>query len=194
MIRHGEIASNIRKIYAGKSQESLTARGEEQSRFLAEQLEDRGIRLFYTSPLRRARETARILAKPTATSTVVEEELREMELGPWNGLSEDQIAKEYPEGWKLWNQAPADLRLGGREPLDVVQRRVIALIRNWCKQHARETIAAVTHVSLIRCVLLYVMGKPLGDYRRIVVPNAATFIFESGTGEIERFHPCSMVP
>lgn len=196
LIRHGEIASNVMKIYAGTSQESLTSNGEEQSRLLAEQLEDRGIRLFYASPLRRAQETAKILAKPTATSIVVEEDLREMDLGPWEGLSESQIAREFPEKWQMWNQAPATLRLTGREPLEEVQGRIVALIRNWCKWHTGETIAAVTHVPLIRCALLYSMGKPLNDYRGIPVPNATAYVFEASTRQsdgklvLKHLHPC----
>jgi broad specificity phosphatase PhoE len=53
LIRHGEILSNVKKVYAGTSQESLTEKGEEQVRALAERLKGRGIRILYASPLRR---------------------------------------------------------------------------------------------------------------------------------------------
>lgn len=178
LIRHGEILSNIKKMYAGLSEESLTAKGEEQARLLANHLEGRGIRLIYCSPLTRAVETAEILKHHLGLDVIVEKELREIIVGPLEGLSYEQIIARFPEVWKTWCEAPADLRLEGMEPLEEVQKRVLALMGQWLKKHDGETIAAVSHMGVLRCTLLYSSKRPLNDYRKIDIPNAAALCFE----------------
>jgi broad specificity phosphatase PhoE len=178
IIRHGETQSNVHKIYAGTSNERITARAEQEARLLAERLVDRGITFCYVSPIRRAVDTALILAGNLAISAFIEKNLREMELGPWEGLSEDRVAVEFPEEWKTWNQTPAWLGLAGRETLEDVQRRILSVLQTWCLCNKKKTIAAVTHVALIRCILLYSMGKPLNDYRQIHVPNTTAFVLD----------------
>jgi len=178
LIRHGEILSNIKKMYAGLSEESLTAKGEEQARLLAKQLDGRGIRLIYCSPLTRAVETAEILKHHLGLNVIPEKELREIILGPLEGLSYDQIIARFPEVWETWSQRPAELRLEGMEPLEEVQKRILALMRQWLKKHEGETIAAVSHMAVLRCTLLYSAKKPLNDYKKIDIPNAAAFCFE----------------
>jgi len=177
LIRHGEILSNIKKLYAGLSEESLTANGEEQVRLLAERLDGRGIRCIYASPLTRAVETAEILERHLGLTVILEKELREIILGPLEGLSYDEIRAQFPEVWKTWSQAPATLRLPGMETLAEVQKRIITLMRHLLKKHQGETIAAVSHMAVIRCALLYSTKRPLNDYRKIDIPNAAAFCF-----------------
>ena len=178
LIRHGEILSNIKKMYAGLSEESLTAKGEEQASLLAKRLEGRGIRCIYSSPLTRAVETSEILRNHLGLNVILEKELREVILGTLEGLSYEQLIARFPEVWKTWCEAPADLRLEGMEPLEEVQKRILALMRQWLKKHKGETIAAVSHMAVLRCTLLYSSKRPLNDYRKIDIPNAAAFCFE----------------
>ena len=179
LIRHGEIDSNVKKIYAGTSEEPLNANGRRQVESLASRLEGRGIELIYTSPLRRAVETAKILSEKLKVPLVVERDLREILLGPLDGLSHNQVITQYPEIWKIWNENPAELKLEGMEPLETVQQRILAVIRNWVSSYGQPSIiAGVTHLAVLRCVLLYTQGKPLNEYRKIEVPNATAFAFE----------------
>lgn len=178
LIRHGEILSNVKKVYAGTSQESLTEKGEEQVRALAERLKGRGIRILYASPLRRAVQTADILAGYLRVPVIIEKELKEIVLGPLEGLSYEQIKERFPEIWKRWTQAPAELKIEGMETLEEVQKRIVTLLKRWQQKHEDETFAAVTHLAVIRCLLLYTMERSLNDYRKIEIPNATAFVFE----------------
>ncbi|MCX8011672.1 MAG: histidine phosphatase family protein, partial [Desulfobacterota bacterium] len=179
LVRHGEIDSNVRKIYAGISEEPLNANGRNQVAVLSSRLEGRGIELIYTSPLTRAVETAKILSKKLQVPVVVEKNLREILLGPLDGLSHTQVITKYPEVWRIWNENPADLRLEGMEPLGTVQRRILGVLEKWSSYYSQESIiAGVTHLAVLRCVLLYTQGRPLNDYRKIEVPNATAFAFE----------------
>lgn len=183
MVRHGEIESNVKKMYAGTSDESLTAEGEQQARKTSVFLESRGIQRIYTSPLRRAVETAGIISRRLKVPVVTEEELREILLGPLDGLSQQEVMDQFPEVWQIWNQAPGELRLEGMESLQDVQERILLLIKKWYLSHKDETIGAVTHLAVMRCTLLYQQGRPLNDYRRIEIPNATGFTFDIEASE-----------
>ena len=180
LIRHGEIDSNVRYIYAGTSEESLNPNGEQQVARLAPRLEGKGISRIYASPLTRAVETANILNKKLNVPIIVEKELREILLGPLDGLSYTQIMAQYPEVWKVWIETPTDLRLEGMEPLEAVQKRILSVLKKWCLCHSEGTVvAAVTHLAVLRCLLLYYHGRPLNDYRQIEIFNANAFGFDT---------------
>ncbi|MBW2000285.1 MAG: histidine phosphatase family protein, partial [Deltaproteobacteria bacterium] len=151
-------------------------------RLLGRALKGRGIQRLYTSPIERAVRTAQILMEFLGVTPVREAELREMGLGPWEGLSEGRVKIDYPEEWRIWNQSPAALRLDNREPLETVQERILSLVRRWCDIHRGEILAAVSHVALIRCMLLYSMGRSLNEYRSLHIPNSTAFFFEAHVG------------
>ncbi len=93
-------------------------------------MSDRNIDVIYTSPIRRAIQTAEIISTFLNVSKIrIEEALKEMKLGPWEGLSENEIAIKYPEEFKLWNSKPVKLKLPGRETLSTVQNRAVKAVR-----------------------------------------------------------------
>lgn len=184
LIRHGEIQSNINRVYAGRSSELLTPRGEHQARALAARLAGRGIRILYTSPLPRALQTAQILNQRLCVPFLPENDLMEIELGPLEGLSYEEAASRFPEAWKVWNERPADMRLEGMETIASVQKRIIGLLKRWCVLHAEDTIAAVSHLAVIRCVRLYLEQRPLNDYKKLAIPNATALVLEVTQGSV----------
>jgi len=179
MIRHGEIPANVKKIYVGLTEEELTGRGEAQVRLLAGNLKGRGIRILYSSPLRRALQTAAILAHRLELPIVREENLREIALGPLEGLSYEQIIAQMPEVWRMWNETPAEVRLPGMEPLGEVQTRILSVLKKLAQKHKDEIIGVVTHLAVMRCALLASRGKSLNEYRAITIPNATALVFET---------------
>lgn len=125
LVRHGEIQSNLDKVYAGWNEEPLTERGIRQAQRAGEALKEKEIDALYCSPLQRAVQTAQIMGEAIGKVPVTDDHFKEMRLGPWEGLSEDQIADAYPEEWRIWNERPADLVLEGRETLAELQERVL---------------------------------------------------------------------
>ena len=174
-IRHGEIESNIRKVYAGWSDEALTEVGIRQAERAGAALKKKGIGVLYCSPLKRAVQTAEIIGEAIGKTPVSDEHFREMRLGPWEGLREDEVARRFPEGWRLWNTRPADLKLDGRETLGELQGRVLEGIRRLSADYADSRIAIVSHVAIIRVMKLYAEGRDLNDYKKVPVSNGEIF-------------------
>ena len=173
MIRHGEIPSNVNKVYAGRSPECLTERGVRQAREVSEKLKSCNVSAIYSSPIQRALQTARIAGEHIGIDPVVNSAFRELEMGPWEGMSEIDISGKYPEEWSTWNSDPAKLKLAGRETLEELQSRVLAGIREI--KDSGGNIVIVTHVAIIRVMLLWQSGKSLNLYKTIHVPNAEIF-------------------
>ena len=198
LVRHGEIESNIKKVYAGWSDEPLTERGVRQAEKAGELLKDKGIDALYCSPLRRAVQTAEIIGGIIGKTPILEKNFKEMRLGLWEGLSEDEIESRYPEEWGIWNTRPAELRLDGRETLEALQERVLKGVfsRRWTQMNAdkkcltqrrkdAKNLVIVTHVAIIRVIVLYSQGRDLNEYKRVPVANGELFEIDPQITQID---------
>jgi len=183
-VRHGSIKSNKLKIYAGWSNEELDSEGIKQAHEVGKLLSQYPIKAIYSSPIKRAIQTAEIISTYLPNvNIVIEENLKEMKLGPWEGLSEDEIAKKYPEQFKLWNTKPAELKLPNRETLFMVRDRAIKAIKNMLSDNHSGDLIAVTHVAIIRCLYLHYNNLDLNLYKKIDVPNASIFVYTNSRFE-----------
>src|SRR5919204_5528893 len=119
LVRHGETDWNVQQRWQGHQDPPLNALGREQARALAEALAGEGIDAVYTSDLRRARETAEIVAARLGVEVRPLPDLREIDVGTWSGLTMDEIRTRWPEaiermherGWGWGDgETPDDLR------------------------------------------------------------------------------------
>lgn len=175
LVRHGEIPSNVNKIYAGASTERLTARGELQAKAVAGKLTRYNIHALYSSPIKRAIQTAEIIGKAVRKDVLIDDAFREIEMGPWEGRSEMEIEQKHPESWALWNNKPAELKILGRETLDDLLQRVLTGISRISHGKEGKGVVIVTHVAVIRVLLLWSAKRSLNLYKTIHVPNAKIF-------------------
>ncbi len=175
LVRHGEIEANIQKIYAGLSPEGLTPRGRRQAGAMAQKLLDLGIDRIYCSPVARAVETAEIIGARLHKKPVLMEAFQEIGLGPWAGLSEDEVQRSFPEAWQLWNSRPAELILEGRESLPDLLRRVLLGMAAIQAANGHGSVLIVSHVAIIRVLLLYWQELDLNLYRTLPVPHGEIF-------------------
>jgi broad specificity phosphatase PhoE len=178
-VRHGEIDSNTRRIYSGRSQEPLNAAGAAQAVSVARSLKDAGISHLFCGPLLRVVETARHIGAEAGVDPVVLEAFNELVMGPWEGLSEDAVAEQYPGEWQIWNTSPAALRLPGRETLAQLQERALAGVAEViAKSHGARQICVVSHVAVIRVLRLHAEHRSLDEYKKVLVPNATPMMLE----------------
>jgi len=179
-VRHGEIPANIHKIYAGRSSERLTDKGRKQANDIGRTLAQKDIEAVFHSPLLRTTETAAIISQHMVCEPIADNSFIELKMGPWEGLAEHEIASRYPDEWKRWNSQPAELSLKGRETLRQLQQRVVAGVRAIIVNNpSLKTILVVTHVAVIRVIILSVENRNLNQYKQIPVPNCGTFSFNS---------------
>jgi broad specificity phosphatase PhoE len=169
--RHGETQSNLTNLYAGRSPEPLTRAGRAQVTHLAGGLAALGIGQIWTSSIGRALESARLLGERLRVSVRVDSRLDEMQLGPWEGRTEEEVARDFPDAHALWLSQPDQVRMEGRETLGQVAARVMAAVAD--AEATRAGVLLMTHVAPMRVAVLSVLRCPLAAYKRLVVPNAS---------------------
>jgi broad specificity phosphatase PhoE len=98
LARHGETDWNREGRWQGWADPPLNETGRAQARELAEELRDVPFDAVYSSDLRRAHETAEIVAEPHGVPVLVDPGLREIDIGSWSGLTHDEIRQRFPDG------------------------------------------------------------------------------------------------
>jgi broad specificity phosphatase PhoE len=184
MARHGETHSNRVGRYAGRSSESLSDAGRRQMADLASRLAAYGVGEVWTSEIARAQQSAEIVAHALGLPIRVDDRLNEIVMGPWEGLTEAQIATRFPDAYALWQTRPDSVRLDGRETLEHVASRVLAVLRETVPRP--RPVLLITHVAPLRTAVLEVLGVSLRYYKRVGVSNAECIIVDYNARDVRR--------
>jgi broad specificity phosphatase PhoE len=159
-LRHGESEGNSAGVIQGRTDFPLAPRGREQARGAAEWFRGRGIRRVFTSPLRRASETAEILAEVLgAGPPTVLQELTELDTGVFTGLAIPDIRERHPDQWRSF-QARSWEGVEGAEPISVLVARAESLwgiLAAELRRGAREPLC-VTHSGILQWIVKVTFG------------------------------------
>jgi len=171
LIRHGETDWNVEGRYQGQADPPLNARGIAQARRLAHDLAGAGIDVLYSSPLKRALETARILAQTLHVPLYTDPRLMEIHQGKWEGRLRSEIVEQYPILFQQWLTDPWTVSPPGGESLRDVQARVYAAVEEIVARHRGQTIGLVTHRIPIALLKVRYQGMELDIVRTLELPN-----------------------
>lgn len=174
IVRHAQSAGNVRGVFTGGLDVSLTALGRRQAEALAERLASQPIVAVYASTLERARETARPTAERFGLPVNVLETLREAGLGEAEGLAIGEVR----ERWTLGIGARWADAIPGAERGDDVRARVAAGLDVLLERHRDDVALCVSHAGTITHALQHVMGLTLEQGLRVPLHNAALNIVE----------------
>ena len=147
--------------YNGQADVALTDYGVEQYYRLKERLADTKISACYTSDLTRCTAGAAIICQAFGTEPVVQRELRELNIGAWEGLTWEEIRLSYPEGWQARLDDLVNYRVPQGESLRDVEARVMPVINEVVARHRGQEVLVVGHGGVNRVVLLNAIGAPL---------------------------------
>ncbi len=161
LIRHGQVAGFDQPRYNGQSDVALTDYGVEQYHRIKERLADAKISACYTSDLSRCTIGAGIICQAFGIEPVVRRELRELNIGVWEGLTWQEIESSWPDGWQSRLSDLVNYRVPQGENLLDVEARVMPVINEVVKQHKGEEVLVVGHGGVNRIVLLNAIGAPL---------------------------------
>lgn len=177
LIRHGRTHWNDQHRFMGRVHDvGLNRLGKAQVRNLARFLPVAPRRLF-SSPLRRARETAEILHRYTGARITLDPAFTETEFGAWNGLSSEEL-RDDPH-WKRYLKNPVRWPPPGGESLRDEQARVLTAINRRLEKSRHLFI--VTHMDVIRVALCHYLNIPLA--------SAFGFHIHNGSLSVVRFDP-----
>ncbi|NDV24353.1 histidine phosphatase family protein [Desulfovibrio sp. JC022] len=175
LIRHGEI-EGAKGRAVGQIDLPLSANGFKQAAQLAESLESFQPRRIYCSPLTRTMQTASFIEKQCGLEAIPVPEIKEINLGEWDGLDFSELKKLYPQDYKQRGKDIAGFRAPGGENFTNVKERVSSFLG---QLNGDSPIMAVTHAGVIRVVMHIVLDFPLDNIFRIKPDYCHVTVIES---------------
>jgi probable phosphoglycerate mutase len=168
LVRHGETDWNVERRFQGHADPSLNDNGRAQAHALAAELAAEHIDAVYTSDLTRARETAEIISAQLGVDIVPRSELREIDVGDWEGLTWDDIERQFPDGRRRWDESGHGWE--GGETYEQLAERVVDALRRIAAAHPGGRVLVVGHGGTIRSVRAHVEGRSVAESRRRSAP------------------------
>ena len=190
LVRHGVTAHTTEKRFSGglaSANPGLSDEGRDQIRSVATWLSPLADRVdaVLTSPVRRTRESAEILAEALGHPLEEEPGFAEMEFGDWDGLTFVEVAEKHQaelDGWL----GSVDVAPGGTgESFRSVEKRVLAGLQRVLDAHAGRTVVVVSHVTPIKTLVAHAVDAPLSSvFRMELSPGSVTVLsfFTGGPG------------
>jgi broad specificity phosphatase PhoE len=139
---------------------------------------------LYSSDLRRAHETARIIAAELKVLVIVEPRLREINLGKWQGMLSTDIQAQYPDAFRRWHESPLSVRPPDGEDIDALAARVLQAVNEIIARHPNRRVVVVAHEFPIAIVLCRSMGLSL-EHLREMIPATGTWREVTLTGVLK---------
>ena len=180
-MRHAETDWNRERRYQGWTDPPLSASGRQQAEASARALREPVLSGVYSSPLRRARETAVAIAALHKLDVQVEEAFKEMGFGRWEGLTLEEARAQDPDLYQSWIDTPHRVAPPAGETLEEVKARVLAGLAELREAHGGGNVCLVTHSITARILILEALGLGLDRIWSIQVSA-------SGISELE-FRP-----
>lgn len=163
LLRHGETALTPQKRFSGSggTDPELSAVGRGQAEHAADAFAARGtVQEIVSSPLRRCRETAGVVAARLGLEVRIEDGLRETDFGAWEGLTFGEVRERYGADLDAWLASAKAAPTGGGESFAEVARRVAATRDRLVTRYAGRTVLVVTHVTPIKTLVRLALGAP----------------------------------
>ncbi len=174
LVRHGETDWNVTLQYQGHAKVPLNEQGKKQARLAAQRLIPGQATALYASDIVRAWETALIIGAATGISPQAMPELREIDVGQWEGLTPEELYRRYPDHMREYERDPArTVRMGGESYAQLQRRALVALNHIQERHRADETIVAVSHGGTIRALLCHIIGLDLIYFGRMWLDNGS---------------------
>jgi ribonuclease H / adenosylcobalamin/alpha-ribazole phosphatase len=175
LLRHGATDHTTGRRFSGRggADPGLSDVGVEQARRAADYAAAHADLVgLVTSPLRRCRETAEVVADRLGLPVREDESWSELAFGEWDGLTFAEVQERWPGELDAWLASP-DVAPPGGEPLAALERRVAVARDKAIARHPGRTVLVVTHMTPIRSLVRGVLGAPLTAMSRLDLAPAS---------------------
>jgi probable phosphoglycerate mutase len=181
LVRHGDTAQSAEGYFAGDIDPPLTGNGVAQAQALARTASTLALSAVYVSPKVRAWQTAAPIVAACRLQPEVDEGLREIAYGAWEGRKESEIRSSDRDAYDAWSQDPALVSPPGGESAFAIAARALPVLLRARREHPVGNVLFVSHKATIRVIVCALLGVPLGRFRdRVACPTASISTFEFG--------------
>ena len=175
LVRHGETEWNRTGRYQGHTDVDLSATGLWHAERLRDRLDGQRIDAVYSSDSKRALRTAQIITSKRDLAVLPCKELREIDFGKLEGMTNDEIQHHYPN----WADMSPDVSLPGGESLNQLISRVKLFASRLVEHSDDKTILVVAHGGSLQVLMCILLGIDI-EHRwwQIRLGNASLTILE----------------
>ncbi len=181
MVRHGDTAQAAEGIFCGDLDPALTVTGLAQAERVGVIARSLGLTALYCSPKQRARMTAAAVARSCGLEPVIDDGLREIAYGAWEGRTEAEVKQNDPDAYDAWRTDPSLVSPPGGESAFAIAARALPVVLRARREHPQGRVMVVSHKATVRVIVAALLGMPLGRFRsHVACPTASITSFEFG--------------
>lgn len=182
LARHGEIQAGPGRRFIGQIDLPLNDTGVLQAARLREELAGLEFSRIYCSDLVRSAATARIISESRALEPVAVRDLREINMGLWEGLAFEEVRRSYPGEFKKRGSDIVNYRPPGGESFALCAGRVLPALDKMLAEAVGD-ILIVGHAGMNRVIISRALGMPMENIFRIAQDYGCLNILDvTGTG------------
>ncbi len=163
LIRHGEVEGSRERRFLGATDAPLTELGKQQGKSLSERLRKEASFAVFSSPLGRARETARLALAGLECEIETLDDLREIHFGEWEGLTFEEAEASDPDRVRAWCEDGAGFRFPHGESVAEFRERVCRAGEALARRPERKVVV-FAHGGVIRSLICHYLGLPMEHY------------------------------
>lgn len=182
LVRHGQTDWNPEGRVMGQSDIALNDRGIAQAGALRDWLKNIEIQAVYSSPMRRAMQTAEILAEGRNGLDIEPEAgVAEIDYGDWVGMTFREVEEKFNKDYNDYRFHPSRMNIPGGESVVQVQERAVAAVERIRARHDGGRVLVVSHADVIKAVLVHYLAFPLDWLQKVGCDNGSLSIYRFGT-------------
>lgn len=183
LLRHGETEENKSRFYYGKLDVSLNDTGIVQSRKAGELLKEIKFDSIYISDRKRTRETAEIALNNKGLNLIADKRINEIDFGKFEGKNYEQIQREFPSEYEMWNNNWKEFAPPGGESYRQFYNRIKEFLEDILHKE-QENVLIVTHGGVIRTIYCCVLEGNLDLYWKFSSKNCDISIIKYEYGNL----------
>jgi probable phosphoglycerate mutase len=181
LVRHGDTAQAAEGIFCGDLDPPLLESGRLQAERVGQAARSLGVSALYCSPKLRARMTAEPIAQACGLEATVDDGLREIAYGTWEGRLESEVRASEPDAYEAWRTDPSLVAPPGGETAFAIAARSLPVALRARRENPQGHVMLVSHKATVRVLVSALLGMPLGRYRsHVACPTASITSFEFG--------------
>jgi len=192
LVRHGETEWNVGEIFRGRIDIELNETGIKQAELLAQYLSKTKIEAIYSSPLKRALRTAKIIAHLHNLEVNIAPGLIDFDYGQWQGLSHQEVKEKYQELYALWTEHPEQIKMPAGESLNKVRERAMDVVKNIIARY-KGAVVLISHRVVNKVLICALLGLNNSHFWKIKQDTCGitTFTYENGQFILTRHNDTS---
>lgn len=187
LLRHAQSEYNEKGIFQGRLDSDLTPLGFVQARLVAREFLDKKIQVIYSSPQRRAYKTALTVADLLGLEVVVDERIREISFGDYEGKHFWTLVEEEGETFRAWLSNPLKNPLPTQENMESFRKRVESFMADVLRSDY-ENLLIVAHGGTLHAITCLALGLGLENLWNIHMDNTGITHLRYNSGRFELKH------